>query len=59
MISQLENQERMIKELIEKVKNFESIEDERDQYSSKLARLYEIGLIDKEGNLAVEEADNR
>ena len=54
MISQLEGQEKMIKEIIEKIKNLESIEDERNQYSSKLARLYEIGLINKERNPAVE-----
>ena len=57
MISQFENQERMIKGLIEKLKNFESIENERDRYSSKLGRLYDMGLIDKEGDPVDEEFD--
>ena len=41
------------------MKNFESIKDERDQYSSKLTRLYEIGLFDKEGDPTAKEADSR
>ena len=57
MIAQLQSQERMIKDLIKKVKDFESIEEERDHYSSKLNKLYEVGLIDKEGNLAGEEEE--
>ena len=57
MISKLQNEEKVIKELVEKLSNFESIKEDKDQYEEKLGRLYDIGLIDADGNPLVNKDD--
>ena len=39
------------------MRNFESIKEDKDQYEEKLGRLYDIGLIDADGNPLVDKDD--
>ena len=57
LISKLQNQEKAIKELVQKVRDFESIKEDKDQFAEKLGRLYDIGLIDMDGNPIVKNDD--
>ena len=57
LISKLQNQEKAIKELVQKVRDFESIKEDKDQFAEKLGRLYGIGLIDMDGNPIVKNDD--
>ena len=47
----------IIQDLKEKIKNFEALSQENDKNSAILAKLFEGGIIDEEGELMDKEKD--
>ena len=57
--SEYEKKTRLIHQLQEQVDNFQNVYDENQDHIDKLSHLYDIGLIDENGNPIPQRHDER